>query len=455
MPPSLECDYGSVSWRLKAQVHRPGTFTSKLTAARDVIIVACPSEDDTEDTENIVVERFWDNQLQYLLSVSGRMFHIGASIPINMNFLPMAKMKIHRLSIVLEGDCHSIFLWTCFVDRISFILTERVDYYIQMKRVARSDLTNRFPLLSIKHTTKNATTTAPPILPLDSEDPHAFDESPLRVLLSPEDDPSEFASSLMGPGPWSFHTQLQLPGACGLLHFTNLNKKSNIQIHHVLKIVVRVERGDDLHIDPKTGKRKLFDIVVQTPVHILSVSSLSIPRKSSLTNARIQCLCNSEYTSLPRYSQALDSNYLSPEVRSCTCSVKRRGQAVVPSRPSSRPPVKSVSHHHTHSSHFSAPSHASDASNLALERHPTQSSSSSESVASVASLTMVPPPNMTQARLGSLYDRNLMFERLITGQQSEMGESPPGYEFISSVMPVEGVPIEPEYTPLPLTPQVR
>lgn len=109
MPPSLECDYGSVSWRLKAQVHRPGTFTSKLTAARDVIIVACPSEDDTEDTENIVVERFWDNQLQYLLSVSGRMFHIGASIPINMNFLPMTKMKIHRLSIVLEGDYHFVF----------------------------------------------------------------------------------------------------------------------------------------------------------------------------------------------------------------------------------------------------------------------------------------------------------------------------------------------------------
>lgn len=178
----------------------------------------------------------------------------------------------------------------------------------------------------------------------------------------------------------------------------------------------------------------------------------------------IQCLCNSEYTSLPRYSQALDSNYLSPEVRSCTCSVKRRGQVVVPSRPSSRPP-KSASHHHTHSSHISAPTHASDASNLALERHPTQSSSSSESVASVASLTMVPPPNMTQARLGSLYDRNLMFERLITGQQSEMGESPPGYEFISSVMPVvhaepapydeEGLPVSPVYTPLPLPPQVR
>ena len=76
----------------------------------------------------------------------------------------------------------------------------------------------------------------------------------------------------MGPGPWSFHTTLKLPTACGLLHFTNKNRKSNIQIAHTLKIVIRVERGDDLHIDPKTGKRKLFDIVVQTPVHILSVS---------------------------------------------------------------------------------------------------------------------------------------------------------------------------------------
>lgn len=35
---------------------------------------------------------------------------------------------------------------------------------------------------------------------------------------------------------------------------------------------MRVERGDDNALDIKTGKRKLFDIVVQTPVHILSVS---------------------------------------------------------------------------------------------------------------------------------------------------------------------------------------
>jgi hypothetical protein len=44
-----------------------------------------------------------------------------------------------------------------------------------------------------------------------------------------------------------------------------------MSVTHLLKCVMRVERGDDVAIDPKTGKRKLFDIVVQMPVHILSV----------------------------------------------------------------------------------------------------------------------------------------------------------------------------------------
>jgi hypothetical protein len=103
MPPSLYCSYGSVSWRLKATVHRPGVLTAKMTATHDVTLVATPSEDDTEDTDSIVVERFWDDQMQYVLTVSGRMFSIGGTIPIDMLFLPMAKVKILRLSVNIEG----------------------------------------------------------------------------------------------------------------------------------------------------------------------------------------------------------------------------------------------------------------------------------------------------------------------------------------------------------------
>ena len=106
MPPTLSCDYGSVTWRLKANVHRPGAFTPKLSASRDVLFVAAPSEDLREDAEGFAIERVWGDQMQYSVSVSGRMFPIGGTIPVTLNFLPMAKVRIFKISAQLEGDPH-------------------------------------------------------------------------------------------------------------------------------------------------------------------------------------------------------------------------------------------------------------------------------------------------------------------------------------------------------------
>jgi hypothetical protein len=61
-----------------------------------------------------------------------------------------------------------------------------------------------------------------------------------------------------------------------LIHFSNRNRKSNVTVNHILKISSRVERGDGEATDPLTKKPKLFDILVQMPVRILSVSSLRI-----------------------------------------------------------------------------------------------------------------------------------------------------------------------------------
>jgi hypothetical protein len=72
----------------------------------------------------------------------------------------------------------------------------------------------------------------------------------------------------MGPGPWALATEVRLPPG---LHPTSRNRRANVLVSHVLKIVMRVERGDDTHIDLKTGRRKLFEIVVHAPVHLLSV----------------------------------------------------------------------------------------------------------------------------------------------------------------------------------------
>lgn len=102
-PPTMRCAFGSVVWRLRAIVHRPGTFKSKLIASREVIMIACPTEDDTDDVENIIVERHWDQQLQYLISISGRSFHVGGTVPLTLTMMPLTKMKVHRISVSLEG----------------------------------------------------------------------------------------------------------------------------------------------------------------------------------------------------------------------------------------------------------------------------------------------------------------------------------------------------------------
>lgn len=156
-----------------------------------------------------------------------------------------------------------------------------MEYLTQFKSVARVDGPRRIVLFQVKADNDE------PILPLISDSPDAFASSPLVRLLDPseEDDSAsrdELASACMGPGPWSFERNIQLPRSCASLHFTNKNKRSNMNVTHMLKVVFRVARGDDQVMDGKTGKRKQFDIVIQTPVTILSVCFLNLPFSRTL-----------------------------------------------------------------------------------------------------------------------------------------------------------------------------
>jgi arrestin-related trafficking adapter 3/6 len=107
LPPTIHCEHGSVTWHLKAEVHRPGVFTQKLTASRDVTFVVSPSDDNMEDTEVVFIERFWKDQFQYMVSISGRVFPIGGTIPITLRLSPIDKVKIYRILAQIEG--HSSF----------------------------------------------------------------------------------------------------------------------------------------------------------------------------------------------------------------------------------------------------------------------------------------------------------------------------------------------------------
>lgn len=350
-PPTLYCECGQVTWTLKAVVHRPGAFKAKLTATREVTVVACPIDDNTEESENLLVERHWDNQLQYLISISGSSFCIGGTIPISLTFLPLAKVRIHKIVVSIE---------------------ERVDYYTKMARLARSDPITHFILLSAKGAAKGDD----PILPLDSDDVEAFRKSPLYKLVTPDDDPSQMAANLMGPGPWTFRQDLQLPKSCNQMYFTNKNKLSNISITHTLKLVIRVESASDLHLNPKTGKRKMFDIVVQTPVQILS------------------CRCNPDWRALPGYSEHLANPRT--VTSGCPCEIERTKWTL-----------------------FTHPT---------LERTKSHQSSESSAYSAEASPINLRVMRSLRQDVPTLEEISSQFERLVSGQVAETGETPPAYE---------------------------
>lgn len=120
--------------------------------------------------------------------------------------------------------------------------------------------------MSIKHPHKpNA-----PILPVDPDEADVLKQYVQSSSLASS--PDEAFASLMGPGPWVLSHALHLHMGCSNIHFSFKHKAVNMIISHTLKIVFRVERGDDQAIEPGSGKRRQFDIVVQMPVRILSVS---------------------------------------------------------------------------------------------------------------------------------------------------------------------------------------
>lgn len=103
MPASLECDGGSVTWKVVAKVRRPGVFTPNLTATRDVHVVSLPADTDLDMTGDIQIERPWDDQMQYLFKVSRKTFAIGASFNLKVVFMPLAKVRMYKFAVDIEG----------------------------------------------------------------------------------------------------------------------------------------------------------------------------------------------------------------------------------------------------------------------------------------------------------------------------------------------------------------
>jgi hypothetical protein len=152
--------------------------------------------------------------------------------------------------------------------------TEKVMYYSQMQRVAKAPGATRRVLRCLKHPGAGRN----PLLPLPEEDPR---KSPLHALAhedltysgqSEGERASQLTAEWMGPGPWPLRFNVEILDTCGSLRPTSMNKKGNITVSHVLMVIIRVEKGDSGETEADGKKKKMYDIIIQYPIHLLSVS---------------------------------------------------------------------------------------------------------------------------------------------------------------------------------------
>jgi len=172
------------------------------------------------------------------------------------------------------------------------------------------------------------------------------------------------------------------------MKFTNKNLKANVRVSHLLKVVMRLEKPLGEVDLGTTKKASLFDVVVQTPVVILS------------------CRCNPDWVSLPSYTEVFDDTVqdITP-----TCPCRSRQKSVPPSPGSSADSLTSAG------PEVASTSHA-----------PSSSSSPSPWFSQFSS-------NPQNHHLPSVYTETMLqssslFERLVSGQESETGEAPPAYD---------------------------
>ncbi|KAI0873312.1 hypothetical protein GGS24DRAFT_517754 [Hypoxylon argillaceum] len=282
--------FGSVKWELEAIVERAGAFKPNLHGSKEVRIVRVPDQLSLEMTEPISISRQWEDQLHYDIMISGKSFPIGSQIPIAFKLTPLAKVQVHKLKV---------------------FVTESVEYWTNDRRVTRKD-PGRKILLFEKAAGK----------PLDRQ----YENSDIRILsggeLSPSErhearetaqrrrsweasrnhttpqplpDPSE---NLLGDldlglesfwGPTELEMNVQIPTCEQMAKDKNVRLHpdcswKNVNVHHWIKIVMRISRLDP--DDPAGKKRRHFEISIDSPFTVLD------------------CRATRANTALPEYSGA-------------------------------------------------------------------------------------------------------------------------------------------------------
>ncbi|KAF2396876.1 hypothetical protein EJ06DRAFT_461710, partial [Trichodelitschia bisporula] len=271
LPETINVELGSVKYELEATVERSGAFRPNLVGTKEVSVVRIPAEGSLEQVEPIAISRNWEDQLHYDIVISGKSFPLGAQVPIAFKLTPLAKVQCHRIKV---------------------FVTESVEYYASNRRVHRLEPPRKV-LLFEKRADAPPTSTFPgSTMRIVSGGGVPYD---LRAAAARgEEVPAADSNNLLGnlerdannAGPTELEFSVQLPG-CGhtanrperdknlRLHFDTTY--ANIQVHHWIKIVLRLSRPDTT--DP--SRRRHFEISIDSPFHILDCratqANISLP----------------------------------------------------------------------------------------------------------------------------------------------------------------------------------
>lgn len=276
LPETIDVELGSVKYELEAIVERAGAFRANLVGTKEVTLIRAPSEGSLEQVEPIAISRSWEDQLHYDIVISGKSFPLGAQVPIAFKLTPLAKVQCHRIKV---------------------FVTENVEYFCSNKRVHRMEPVRKVQLFEKRADSPPTSTFPGSSMRIVSGGGVAYDQ---RAAASRGEavqvaDPTNLLGDLNGDvniGPTEMEFNVQLPSCHNMrdkdkhsrLHFDTTYQ--NIQVHHWIKIVMRLSKPDQN--DPT--KRRHFEISIDSPFHILS------------------CQATQANTALPAYSSPEPAN---------------------------------------------------------------------------------------------------------------------------------------------------
>ncbi|KAI9788653.1 MAG: hypothetical protein M1835_002158 [Candelina submexicana] len=256
LPETISVELGAVKYELEASIERAGAFRANLLGSKEVTLIRAPSEGSLEQVEPIAISRNWEDQLHYDIVISGKSFPLGAQIPIAFKLTPLAKVQCHRIKV---------------------FITENIEYYTNNKRVHRLEPTRKVQLFekradgpsSSAYPGSSVRITAGGGIDYDSREAAARGEE--RVNR----DITNLLGNLEGEhniGPTEMEFSIQLPSCHSMrdkdksqhIHFDTTYH--NIQVHHWIKIVMRLSRPDAT----EPSKRRHFEISIDSPFHVLS-----------------------------------------------------------------------------------------------------------------------------------------------------------------------------------------